>query len=299
MGKSISIEDFYKGKFEWVPDNLKKEIGHFNVFRFEDFTGKNAKSIPFSRRDYYKISLLLGKIDIHYADKTVRIARQAILFSNPQVPYNWEREQEEQQGYFCVFTPAFFRNFGSINDYSVFQPTGSSIFELPDEAITKISGFFERMFEELKSDYAHKYDALRNLVFDILHITAKIQPSTGMPHSEKNAARRISVLFLELLERQFPIEDTRQRLSLRSAADYAERLSIHVNHLNKALKETSNKTTSHIIAERVAQEAKILLKNTDWNVSEIAYCLGFDEPTHFSNFFRKQLNTSPTKFRND
>ena len=299
MAKSISIEDFYERKFNWVPDDLKREIGHFNVFRFEDFTGKNARSIPFSRRDYYKISLLTGKINIHYADKTIRIDKQAILFSNPQIPYNWDREQEEQQGYFCVFTPAFFRHFGTLTDYNVFQPKGSPIFELTDDATAKISGLYERMFDEIKSDYVHKYDALRNLVFEILHITGKMEPSAGVRHHEKNAARRISVLFLELLERQFPIEDPRQRLSLRSAADYADRLSIHVNHLNKALKETSGKTTSNIIAERVEREAKILLKSTGWNVSEIAYCLGFDEPTHFNNFFRKHLKTSPTKFRND
>jgi AraC family transcriptional activator of pobA len=299
VSKAISIEDFYNRKFNWVPDNLKKEIGHFNVFRFDDFTGKNAKQIPFSRRDYYKISLLLGKINIHYADKTIRIAKQAILFTNPQIPYNWDREQEEQQGYFCVFTPAFFRHFGRFFEYSAFQPKGTPIFELTDEATAKISSLYERMFEELKSDYVHKYDVLRNLVFEILHITSKIEPSAVVSHNEKNAARRISILFLELLERQFPIEDTRQRLSLRSAADYADRLSIHVNHLNKALKETSGKTTSNIIAERVEQEAKVLLKSTNWNVSEIAYCLGFDEPTHFNNFVRKHLKTSPTKFRND
>ena len=299
MAKTTSIEDFYKGKFDWVPDNLKKEIGHFNVFRFEDFTGKNAGSIPFNRRDYYKISLLLGKINIHYADRTIQIARQAILFSNPQIPYSWDREQEEQHGYFCVFTPAFFHHFGNLTDYSVFQPDGNPIFELTDEETVTISSLYERMFEEIRSAYTHKYDALRNIVFEILHITAKMQPTAGIPHREKNAASRISLLFLELLERQFPIEDPRQRFGLRSATDFAGRLSVHVNHLNKALKETSGKTTSLIIAERVAQEAKILLKNTDWNVSEIAYSLGFDEPTHFNNFFRKHLNTSPTKFRND
>jgi AraC family transcriptional regulator, transcriptional activator of pobA len=299
VAKAISIEDFYERKFNWVPNDLKREIGHFNVFRFEDFTGKNARAIPFNRRDYYKISLLLGKINIHYAHKTIRIAKQAILFSNPQIPYNWDREQEEQQGYFCVFTPAFFRHFGTFTDYSVFQPKGNPIFELTDEATVMISGIYERMLEELKSDYIHKYDALRNLVFEILHITGKMEPSAGIPHYEKNAASRISVLFLELLERQFPIEDPRQQLSLRSAADYADHLSIHINHLNKALKETSGKTTSNIIAERIVQEAKILLRCTDWNISEIAYGLGFNEPTHFNNFFRKHLDTSPTKFRND
>jgi AraC family transcriptional activator of pobA len=63
--------------------------------------------------------------------------------------------------------------------------------------------------------------------------------------------------------------DNRQRVQLRSASDFAARLAIHVNYLNKAVKETSEKTTSDIIAERVILEAKILLKNTRWNVSEV------------------------------
>jgi AraC-like DNA-binding protein len=103
---------------------------------------------------------------------------------------------------------------------------------------------------------------------------------------------------LELLERQFPIDNPRQILSIRSASDYAEKLNIHVNYLNKAIKESTEKTTSQIIAERVMQEAKILLKQTVWPVSEIAYALGFTEVTHFNNFFKKHVQLSPMKFRN-
>lgn len=46
------------------------------------------------------------------------------------------------------------------------------------------------------------------------------------------------------------------------------------------------------------QEAKILLKHSPWNVSEIAYALGFTETTHFNNFFKKHVELSPLKFRN-
>ncbi|WP_419803616.1 helix-turn-helix domain-containing protein [Mucilaginibacter sp.] len=46
------------------------------------------------------------------------------------------------------------------------------------------------------------------------------------------------------------------------------------------------------------QEAKILLKQTDWNVSEIAFSLEYTEVTHFNNFFKKHLDTTPTQFRN-
>jgi AraC-like DNA-binding protein len=111
------------------------------------------------------------------------------------------------------------------------------------------------------------------------------------------ASARVSSLFAELLERQFPIESPHQKLNLRTAKDYAGRLSVHVNHLNKVLKENTGKTTTKIISERLTQEAKILLKQTDWNISEIAYCLGFEEIAHFSNFFRRQTNLSPMAFR--
>ena len=97
------------------------------------------------------------------------------------------------------------------------------------------------------------------------------------------------LLFLELLERQFPIDENHQRIRLRSASDFARQLNIHVNHLNRSIKEITDKTTSQIIAECILQESKILLKHIAWNVSEIAYALGFNELSHFNNFFKKHI----------
>ncbi len=113
-----------------------------------------------------------------------------------------------------------------------------------------------------------------------------------------NASQRISNLFLELLERQFPIDENHKELNLRTASDFAQQLNVHVNHLNRAVKETTDKTTSQIIGERISRESKILLKHSAWNVSEIAYALGFTEVTHFNNFFKKHVELSPLKFRN-
>ena len=89
----------------------------------------------------------------------------------------------------------------------------------------------------------------------------------------------------------------RQRLELKTAKDFADRLSIHVNHLNKVLRETTGKTTTELISNRLINEAKILLKETDWNISEVAYSLGFDELSHFSHFFKKQTNLTALAFR--
>jgi AraC family transcriptional regulator, transcriptional activator of pobA len=71
-----------------------------------------------------------------------------------------------------------------------------------------------------------------------------------------------------------------------------------VNHLNRAVKETTEKTTSQLVAERFLQEAKIMLKHSNWSVSEVAYSLGFNEVSHFNNFFKKHVHLSPLKFRN-
>ena len=113
----------------------------------------------------------------------------------------------------------------------------------------------------------------------------------------QSAAQRLTIQFLELLERQFPIDDSQQTVKLRSASEFAKKLNVHVNHLNRAVKETAEKTTSEIIAERLLQEAKILLRLSSWNLSEISYALGFTEPTHFNSFFKKHTKTSPMKFR--
>ena len=298
MDKIETIEEFYKRKFDWIPDNLKNEIGHFNVFRLEPFVGDKAQPVPYKRRDFYKIMLVIGNSKVHYADKVVEVKKQALSFSNPQIPYKWEHLDNIRSGSFCIFNQHFFHQYGNLNQYSVFQPNGTHIFELSDEQVEKTAAIYEHMFEEINSDYIHKYDVLRNLVFELLHFALKIQPTTKLDKQLINASKRISMLFLELLERQFPVDDNHQRVNLRSASDFAEQLNIHVNHLNGAVKETTQKTTSQIIAGRILLESKVLLKQSAWSVSEIAYALGFNEVTHFNNFFKKHVNLSPLKFRN-
>jgi AraC family transcriptional regulator, transcriptional activator of pobA len=297
MKKVENIEKFYEEKHTWMPDNLRKEIGHFNVFKLDPFIGKNAKQVPYRKRDYYKITLIIGNGVVQYADKTIEVKKQALVFSNPQIPYSWTQLDKVRTGQFCVFNQTLFHKYGNLDQYSVFQPNGTHVFELTTEQVKTAIAVFDRMFDEFNSEYIHKYDVLRNLTFELIHFAMKMYPATSLDKQPVNAAKRISTLFLELLERQFPIDDNHQTMQLRSASEFAEKLNVHVNHLNRALKETTEKTTSEIIAERILQEAKILLRHSSWNVSEIAYSLGFAEPTHFNNFFKKHTKLSPMKFR--
>jgi AraC family transcriptional regulator, transcriptional activator of pobA len=284
MEKIESLEEFYKRKFDWMPDNIKNEIGHFNVFNHEPVEAGKTKPIPYKRRDFYKIMLVVGDIEMLYADKVIAIKKQALFFSNPQIPYKCEHLERIESGSYCIFNKHFFHQFGNLSQYSVFQPTGNHVFDLTDEQVMEISAIYKKMFEEINSSYLHKYDVLRNLVFELLHYAMKMQPATNFNQQPINASQRISTLFMELLERQFPIDENHPSVNLRSASDFANQLNVHVNHLNRA--------------ERILQESKILLKHSNWNVAEIAYALGFTEVTHFNNFFKKQTQINPSTFRN-
>lgn len=284
-----------------LPDGINKEIGHFNVFSISSIMKKEkeTKLMPYNRRAYYKISLINGHNRAEYADKVIDIPKNALLFASPKVPYNYIPQDEKQSGYFCIFTHEFLTtspNSILLDELPIFKAGGYPIFHLTDSQVEELSYLFEKMFKELASDYAYKYDLLRNYVFELIHYGQKLQPDIAL-YTSSNATARVAGLFVELLERQFPITSRSQQLGLRTAKDYAERLAIHVNHLNKVLKENAGKTTTDILNSRVAREAKILLKQTDWNISEIAYCLAFEEVAHFSNFFKKQVGISPLSFR--
>lgn len=297
MEKMQSLEEFYQSKFDRIPKNVRNGVGHFNVFTIDEYISKNGKPVVYSRKDYFKITLIIGRNRIHYADKVIDIQKQALFFTNPLIPYKFEWIDDHKAGFFCVFTPAFFHHFGNLNDYEVFKPDVIPVFELSDEQLEDVKQVYRKMLNELNSDYVHKYDVMRNLVFDLLHYILKMKPALKAEKQQANASQRITHLFLELLERQFPIEEVGQRVNFRAPAEFAGQLSVHVNHLNRAVKKTTEKTTSEIIAERMLQEAKILLRHTEWNVSEIAYSLGFKEAAHFNNFFRKEMQMTPLHFR--
>ncbi|HEX9503144.1 MAG TPA: helix-turn-helix transcriptional regulator [Patescibacteria group bacterium] len=305
-----SLEDFYKhassgiegGMNSLLPEGIHKEIGHFNVFNVDDLIAriKEKGIMPYNRRAYYKISLVSGRNKAEYADKVIDIENNALLFATPKIPYHWVPQDDRQSGYFCIFTDDFLLPSKSgvvLDKLPIFRPGGYPVFQLTDKATEDIRLIFSKMYGELSSNYAYKYDLMRNYVLELIHYGQKLQPSTSL-YSTHNASARMSSLFIELLERQFPIESPQQKLSLRTAKDYADRLAVHVNHLNKVLKENTGKTTTGIITARIMQEAKILLKQTDWSISEIAYCLGFEQLSHFSGFFKKQSSLSPNEIRN-
>ncbi|TSJ45731.1 helix-turn-helix domain-containing protein [Fluviicola chungangensis] len=303
----ISLEEFYRsicnGGSSIVPEGISKELGQFNVFDTNELLAQNSGKkgkMPYNRRLYYKISLISGRSTAEYADKVIDIEKYGLLFATPKVPYNYTSEDEEHSAVFCVFSPDFITRSNTgfmLDELPIFSPGSIPVFELTEDEFQYLRTVFSKMRTEQASDYAFKYDLIRTYVMELIHQGQKLQPASVL-YPKHSASERVSSLFVELLERQFPIESNQQRIGLRTAKDYADRLAVHVNHLNKVLKENTGRTTTEVIGNRITQEAKILLKQTNWTVSEIAYCLGFEEVAHFSNFFRKQTQITPNSFRN-
>ncbi|UZR98119.1 helix-turn-helix domain-containing protein [Chondrinema litorale] len=300
--KSETINEFYKRVslrdvgVETEPQ-ANKEWGHFNVYKRNEIACKNYT--PYNRRDFYKISLVIGKGMLYYADKWLKIDRNILLFSNPNVPYSWEATSTEQSGYFCLFTEDFVTSnhqSDSILQYPLFKVGGNPVYFIDDEQTQKVSKIYEDMMAEMETGYRYKYDLIRSYMNLIIHEALKMEPADSyLKH--KNAASRITSMFLELLERQFPVS-LEYTLQLKSANDFADRLSVHTNHLNRAVKKITGRTTTEHITSKIIQEAKAILNHTDWNIADVAYCLGFDDPSYFNNFFKKQTSITPKTFRN-
>jgi len=275
--------------------NNELKLKGFNVFQIES---DGAATRIYSRKDFYKICLTTGKSIIHYADKSFDAKGTVLFFGNPHIPYSWETISTSYVGYTCLFSEEFLKSdrSESLQNSPLFKIGGTPILKITAQQREFLSTLFRKMIEEQQTDYAYKDDLIRNYINLIIHEALKLTPSENFDQ-HRNASSRITSVFLELLERQFPIEDAERPLQLKTAQDYAKNLNVHANYLNRAVKEVTGKPTTAHISERIISEAKALLQHTNWNIAEIAYALGFNYPTYFNNFFKRLTGTNPKSLR--
>ena len=275
--------------------NNELKLKGFNAFQIES---DGAATRIYSRKDFYKICLTTGKSKIHYADKSFEQDGTVLFFGNPHIPYSWETISTSYVGYTCLFSEEFLKSdrSESLQHSPLFKIGGTPILKITEQQREFLNTLFQKMIEEQQTDYTYKDDLIRNYINLIIHEALKLTPSENFDQ-HRNASSRITSVFLELLERQFPIEDTQKPLQLKTAQDYAKHMNVHANYLNRAVKEVTGKPTTVHISERIITEAEALLQHTDWNIADIAYALGFEYPTYFNNFFKKLTGTNPKSLR--
>lgn len=276
--------------------NNELKLQGFKAFQIDD--DSNATRL-YSRKDFFKICLTTGKSKIHYADKSFEQEGTILFFGNPHIPYSWETISTTYIGYTCLFSEHFLKQserIESLQQSPFFKIGGTPILKISEDQRLFLNTLFQKMIEEQESDYTYKDELIRNYINLIIHEALKLQPSEVYT-SSRNGKARIASVFLELLERQFPIETPSSPLKMKTAKDYAQNLNIHVNYLNRAVKEITGRSTTSLITQRILTEAKALLQHTDWNISEVASALGFEYTTYFNNFFKKLTGTNPKSVR--
>ena len=87
-------------------------------------------------------------------------------------------------------------------------------------------------------------------------------------------------------------------ITSKQVSDYAGKLFVSSHTLNKIVKDLTGKTAKEIINEKVILESKRMLLYTSNDIAQIAFNIGFDEPTHFIRFFKTHTLQTPKEYRN-
>ena len=254
------------------------------------------KMTPFNRKDFYKLWLIQHDGLLVLGERRVVIDKPALVLLNPNEPYAFEAKGSTRSGYWCVFTETFLNTNILAGYTNLFQVSSPDVFFPDDKSLSVIKFLFEQIVDDFNSDYTLKNQSIRNKIELLMHEGNKLQ--SALPDERRqNASSRIARLFLDLLEKQFPISTPEEPLKLKKPADYAGQLAVHVNHLNAVVHEVTGRSTSDHIIGRMLNESKALLTFSDWSVADIAYSLGFEYPNHFSNFFKKHAGVTPLSLR--
>lgn len=99
------------------------------------------------------------------------------------------------------------------------------------------------------------------------------------------------IRFSDLVEQHFK--------RCRSVGEFAKKLNVSANYLNILCRKQIQVTAKEFIANRIILEARRLLRNTDINIKELGFELGFSEVANFANFFKRYTGKTPSQIRDE
>jgi AraC-like DNA-binding protein/mannose-6-phosphate isomerase-like protein (cupin superfamily) len=99
------------------------------------------------------------------------------------------------------------------------------------------------------------------------------------------------------LARQFRMLMAKNIRTIKSPSGYSTRLNVSPSYLNESVKHITGFPVSYWIQQDILLEAKRLLYYSEFNVKQIAYELGYEDPSYFSRFFRRAAGMSALEFR--
>lgn len=193
------------------------------------------------------------------------------------------------EGYYCHFSNEFLAY-----NHPFFQETNFSepadFLQSPHlpinnkEQLEAITTLLKRIVAIYNS--STRYNLIRAYLITVLEEFRSL--SVQQLKTKHTAANQLTVRFKKLLAKTVNKK--------HSIKHYADMLNVTPNHLNKSVRLITGKTASGLINEMIILEAKVSLIHSHSSISEVAYNLGFEDPSYFGRFFKKHSGVKPSEF---
>jgi AraC family transcriptional activator of pobA len=291
-----SISDLYK--------TLNLPFGHeidFAILSIPEIHPQIPFKSPKLRADYFSFILTKEGSGIYNLDDNQFLfGARSIYFTNPGHTKSYELN-ESKEAYIITLTEKFLTEYVHSDVYDEFPFLLVEIVPpktLSEKKFIELEPLYKQILNEFKNPSQYRNRILGNLFAVFL---LKLKEDFWLdynPITEGSRNSQIVKSFKQLLEKEFKKifsnSSTSRRLQVK---DFANALHLHPNYLSSVIRSKTGKTINEWLANRTLAAAKSLLRNTSLSAKEIAYKLGFSEPTHFNRFFRKHAEITPSEFR--
>ena len=302
---TLKIDSFQEAYFTGRPDNADIPGAHkgFDIIRTDDHFTACKSAAQVHLLDFYIICLIeKGEGIYHFGADDYYLKENTLCFVSPWLVTSWHSQTSYQKGYCCAFSEVFF-NEGMedkhwLGNLPFFELNGNLALNLSDIETFLFASFFEDMLRE--SAHKNKYTA--GIVRSMLHLLlrkaqALFPDSTGRIEKVNRADINLTQAFLKNCRDDLELLVTGKIKAIPSLTDHAARLFVSTNHMNDTVKAVTGRSAGQHIQQLTATHATTLLKQTTLSISEIADQLGFEDPSYFARFYKKQTGVTPTSFR--
>lgn len=294
---TTDINTFYDQYVDGVRSQEDGFVGHFDFLLWKDLQKDLSACERLQRKPFYKIALVSGNALYQSKSAKIDIFGYNIIFSDPLARFAFTTHDTEFAGKYCVCSEAFLRGMSqfSLATLPIFQKRDIYIKSLSEAQYNELVVMFDQIENEYTSTYPYREQLVRNRIFDVIHYVQKLDKQ--FYNMATTVEERLEERFLKMLENALFNIGEHKMLESKSPAYYAGLLNTTVDNLNKVIKASTGKTTQTLIQERIIEEANVLLRHTRLSVKEIAWCLHFQETSHFQNFYKRLTGVTPVKYR--
>ncbi|WCT14332.1 AraC family transcriptional regulator [Mucilaginibacter jinjuensis] len=271
-----------------------------SVIRTDDHfrSCKNAVE-PHVLENYLVCLIRKGAGIYNFGAEVFQLKENTLCLIPPLTLTSWHSQTAYQEGFCCTFSEDFFTT-GQENKSWLSQTglAGNLIISLTAEQMAYFSGLMEEMFAEMQTPSGVDVELMRVQLHLLVRKAAALYPDTSkhiLPKSR--AAVVLASDFVKHCRGDFEQLLNGEIQRLPSLNTYAERLNVTPNHLNDMVKLIMGKSVGQFLHQELAGHATNLLQQTQWRVGEIADRLGFNDLSYFTRFYKKQLQTTPSKVR--